>query len=106
MRSLKDRQAEIILDTNCAELSVPGRFSGSMKSAPWAAEGRLLEAADFTPGTNRSVIEPIARHVVKSEVAAVDRKSVVSGKSVSVRVDLGGRRIIKKKSKRKKNANT
>src|SRR3546814_15157395 len=29
----------------------------------------------------------------------VDRKSVVSGKSVSVRVDLGGRRIIKKKTK-------
>src|SRR3546814_13645411 len=28
-----------------------------------------------------------------------DRKSVVSGKSVSVRVDLGGRRIIKKKNK-------
>src|SRR3546814_14535451 len=29
--------------------------------------------------------------------AATDRKSGVSGKSVSVRVDLGGRRIIKKK---------
>src|SRR3546814_17833972 len=29
--------------------------------------------------------------------AAADRKSVVSGKSGSVRVDLGGRRIIKKK---------
>src|SRR3546814_15896728 len=28
-----------------------------------------------------------------------DRKSVVSGKSVSVRVDLGGRRIIQKKNK-------
>src|SRR3546814_20469094 len=28
-----------------------------------------------------------------------DRKSVVKGKSVSVRVDLGGRRIIKKKNK-------
>src|SRR3546814_20108739 len=28
-----------------------------------------------------------------------DRKSVVSGQSVSVRVDLGGRRIIKKKNK-------
>src|SRR3546814_18908299 len=28
-----------------------------------------------------------------------DRKSVVKGKSVSVRVDLGGRRIIKKKTK-------
>src|SRR3546814_16616759 len=28
----------------------------------------------------------------------IDRKSVVQGKSVSVRVDLGGRRIIKKKN--------
>src|SRR3546814_14409757 len=31
-----------------------------------------------------------------------DRKSVVEGKSVSVRVDLGGRRILKKKKKNKK----
>src|SRR3546814_11966739 len=31
----------------------------------------------------------------------VDRKSVVAGKSVSVRVDLGGRRIIKKKNTHK-----
>src|SRR3546814_16849348 len=30
-----------------------------------------------------------------------DRKSVVSGKSVSVRVDLGGRRLIKKKKNEK-----
>src|SRR3546814_16072850 len=30
--------------------------------------------------------------------AVADRKSVVKGKSVSVRVDLGGRRIIKKKN--------
>src|SRR3546814_12620017 len=35
-------------------------------------------------------------------VANLDRKSVVSGKSVSVRVDLGGRRIIKKKTKKQK----
>src|SRR3546814_18670078 len=34
------------------------------------------------------------------EDALADRKSVVSGKSVSVRVDLGGRRIIKKKKKK------
>src|SRR3546814_11114277 len=32
---------------------------------------------------------------------AIDRKSVVSGKSVSVRVDRGGRRSIKKKKKYK-----
>src|SRR3546814_18198547 len=30
----------------------------------------------------------------------LDRKSVVSGKSVSVRVDNGGRRVIKKKNKK------
>src|SRR3546814_12139968 len=35
-----------------------------------------------------------------------DRKSVVQGKSVSVRVDLGGRRIIKKKTKDRKNTKT
>src|SRR3546814_17372606 len=34
---------------------------------------------------------------------ARDRKSVVYGKSVSVRVDLGGRRIIKKKTKKTHN---
>src|SRR3546814_20430222 len=33
----------------------------------------------------------------------LDRKSVVSGTSVSVSVDLGGRRIIKKQTKPKKN---
>src|SRR3546814_16859286 len=32
------------------------------------------------------------------EVPALERKSVVEGKSVSVRVDLGGRRIFKKKT--------
>src|SRR3546814_11809498 len=33
-----------------------------------------------------------------NQPSAADRKSVVSGKSVSVRVDLGGRRIIKTKT--------
>src|SRR3546814_19525494 len=37
--------------------------------------------------------------VALGEGAAQDRKSVVWGKSGSVRVDLGGRRIIKKKTK-------
>src|SRR3546814_15216616 len=40
-----------------------------------------------------------ALHRSQSLLAVTDRKSVVSGKSVSVRVDLGGRRIIKKKKK-------
>src|SRR3546814_15633676 len=37
--------------------------------------------------------------IVFGEAVAEDRKSVVSGKSVSVRVALGGRRIIKKKKR-------
>src|SRR3546814_19482595 len=42
-----------------------------------------------------------ARQPGLPEIAAtrIDRKSVVSGKSVSVRVDLGSRRIIKQKKK-------
>src|SRR3546814_12625726 len=36
----------------------------------------------------------------EEEAADIDRKSVVSGKSVSVRVDLGGRRIVKQQKKR------
>src|SRR3546814_13388752 len=39
------------------------------------------------------------RHVAAVDDEAVDRKSVVSGKSVSVRVDLGGRRFITKTMK-------
>src|SRR3546814_17758298 len=35
-------------------------------------------------------------------IKATDRKSVVSGKSVAVRGDLGGRRNIKKKNKKQK----
>src|SRR3546814_20124282 len=41
------------------------------------------------------------RHVALGKGRHLDRKSVVEGKSVSVRVDLGGRRIIKKKTNEK-----
>src|SRR3546814_16242454 len=42
-------------------------------------------------------ISPAAFRLMADRVVLLDRKSVVLGKSVSVRVDLGGRRIIKKK---------
>src|SRR3546814_13763907 len=41
-----------------------------------------------------------ARRQLRWPVERRDRKSVVEGKSVSVRVDLGGRRIINNKKKR------
>src|SRR5690349_20584618 len=33
---------ELVLDTNVAELSSPGRFNGSAKSAPWARPDGIL----------------------------------------------------------------
>src|SRR3546814_15822820 len=49
----------------------------------WAAKGHARPVLSFAG----------------SSALARDRKSVVSGKSVSVRVDLGGRRSLKKKNK-------
>src|SRR3546814_7404167 len=50
----------------------------------------------FHPCSKEAYLEIVAGY---AEPLGLDRKSVVSGKSVSVRVDLGGRRIIKKKNK-------
>lgn len=36
LRTLRDAKAEIVLDTNCAELSVLGRCAGAVRTAPWA----------------------------------------------------------------------
>src|SRR3546814_14679293 len=52
-----------------------------------------LEIADAQPGLRDYRGAAPAQHV-----ATRDRKSVVSGKSVSVRVDLGGCRIMTKKT--------
>src|SRR3546814_13543818 len=48
-------------------------------------------------------LKPRARIIAGANIGddPTDRKSVVEGKSVSVRVDLGCRRIIKKKKKKK-----
>src|SRR3546814_18279281 len=62
-----------------------------------ASLGRRGLVSSATPATD-------ARRVAVSLTRKGDRKSVVEGKSVSVRVDLGGRRIIKKKKKTKKTA--
>src|SRR3546814_21053652 len=52
----------------------------------------LMEGAEHMPK-----LEDLAAHVGYAPHHFQDRKSVVEGKSVSVRVDLGGGRIIKKK---------
>src|SRR3546814_15638118 len=52
-------------------------------------------APSFPPG-RRSQLSASSWHVPMLQIRT-DRKSVVLGKSVSVRVDLGGRRLITKK---------
>src|SRR3546814_11114969 len=56
--------------------------------------GRSTPRDAYSPFVARAL-----RDAARTDVEAMfrDRKSVVEGKSVSVRVDLGGRRIIKKK---------
>src|SRR3546814_16580151 len=67
-------------------------------SATAAATAKTnAETAETNAETAETNAETAA--TLASERVQKDRKSVVAGKSVSVRVDLGGCRIIKKKNK-------
>src|SRR3546814_2283750 len=70
---------------------VPRPFIKNMQ--PSAGPGRLLLSE------GRSFFVPAYLNLPQGD--PIDRKSVVEGKSVSVRVDLGCRRIIKKKKTRR-----
>src|SRR3546814_16577128 len=83
----------------------------------------LVDGGDYAHGCHRRPVKSVAERCQRVEVgdagcggvdvggqrsdraappvAPGDRKGVVEGKSVSVRVDLGGRSIIKKKKKQK-----
>src|SRR3546814_17563540 len=57
----------------------------------------MVEADRVADLVGKHVAQVVGRRI-PVEADLPDRKSVVWGKSVSVRVDLGGRRIIKKKN--------
>src|SRR3546814_13708924 len=68
------------------------------------SERRIDERPPFSalPSPRRRTARPAAaprnpKEGPRRRARSEDRKSVVEGKSVSVRVDLGGRRIIQKK---------
>src|SRR3546814_21112761 len=56
-------------------------------------DSELRAGARQNPRDDKSCAHTIVHHLL---FRPTDRKSVVSGKSVSVRVDLGGRRLITK----------
>src|SRR3546814_19229264 len=68
--------------------------------APCGACAQLRYDAVHATTTQPDAAIAVLRHApdLASCLRIGDRKSVVEGKSVSVRVDLGGRRIIKKKN--------
>src|SRR3546814_4311816 len=83
-----------------------------MRISDWRSD---VCSSDLDPGTaDRPAARPRPRGRPSAGAAQdqvrsarrgpeADRKSVVEGKSVSVRVDLGGRRIIKKKKRNASN---
>src|SRR3546814_16345331 len=89
----------------------PSRLSCSVRNELWPDARLLLAPPDLTHGwiPSSSYRSPCLwrsprRSIPRSAMSAPrlisrDRQSVVEGKSVSVRVDLGGCRIIKKKKK-------
>src|SRR3546814_12049264 len=77
-----------------------GVWGGSRRTAMRQTSKRRASREDGgakPPAPRASLYEDVTRRIIAELEAGRDRKSVVSGKSVSVRVDLGGRRIIKKK---------
>src|SRR3546814_11324576 len=65
---------------------------------PGRARARLERGEIGTHGEAARRIVRLIEGAYPFEHPELDRKSVVEGKSVSVRVDLGGRRIYKKKT--------
>src|SRR3546814_12095133 len=84
-----------------ASCAGPSAAYGRASSARWRAPGMCRIACSSTQAASRSTAAPAAQ---KGGLGSWyrphegrDRKSAGEGKSVSVRVDLGGGRIIKKK---------
>lgn len=73
LTALRAAGAQIVLDTNAAELSALERFDGVFKTAPWAAagEGLPLQPRHFDPTSSASIIEEIAQFAVGNNVDAV-----------------------------------
>src|SRR3546814_19739600 len=65
----------------------------------FSLKGPAIRLESEKSASNRLSLAPIGQVRQDARLAAMhDRKSVVLGKSVSVRVDLGGRRLFKKKT--------
>src|SRR3546814_8151758 len=107
LRSLENRTGFKALgngDQQCAGLFNPGSFQCSLieriarqhtNVVVFRSAGHVGLVFDYNEGLS-SLLQ-----FSSDQTAQIGRAHVVKGKSVSVRVDLGGRRILKKKKKKK-----
>src|SRR3546814_16611315 len=98
-RSLINIKFNLARDPDAAAADVRDKVSRARRYLPDEIDEPIISKveADSTP--------IIYIGVSTGNYSHIDRKSVASGKSVSVRVDLGGRRIIKTHKKTKKHHN-
>src|SRR3546814_13425290 len=100
----------LVADVVAGEVAAPGQqTAGDGQDDGGEEAGADQEVVDPPPGDRDRLVDRGRRrhrgallehrHLVTFFCLGLDRKSVVEGKSVSVRLDLGGRRIIKKKNK-------
>jgi hypothetical protein len=73
--ALKSKGAELVLDTNVAELSAIGRHQGKVKNAPWANPSGVLTQSQLSAGSNQAVITEIARFAVRHGFSRVHAPS-------------------------------
>src|SRR3546814_15538592 len=85
-------------DVCSSDLRGDNAFRAQCPAGKVVGETRAEQWQRVAEGGAAVIFVGLARHPEVGVIA--DRKSVVEGKSVSVRVDLGGRRIIKKKKKK------
>src|SRR3546814_16821835 len=93
--------SRILRRPRCTKRTMLSMVSGRMLAT-------ALETWRFTVMSVGVIVTPldVGRQMpplVRMNMSSADRKSVVSGKRVSVRVDLGGRRIIKKNKRKHHN---
>src|SRR3546814_12653236 len=71
--------------------------AGNLRASVAAGASGISTGSSVGSETSKATCGFQSKAVAYQLPSAVNRKSVVKGKSVSVRGDLGGRRIIKKK---------
>src|SRR3546814_14795869 len=101
----RSEEATRAAETGQASATSLDEAIAALQARTKTTEAELLAASAQVTGAHGKTLAQISSAAATArddKNATVDRKSDVKGKSVSVRVDVGCRRIIKKKTNKKK----